>query len=61
MVFPYHSSLEGLFAIAKIAKIAKLMRWHAEDRVNDGKFGTRLIAPSGELLIIVTSGHFLMK
>ena len=32
--FPIIPRLKHLFAIAKTAK---LMRWHAEDRVNDGK------------------------
>jgi len=32
--FPIIPRLKRLFVIAKTAK---LMRWHAEDRVNDGK------------------------
>jgi hypothetical protein len=56
--FPIIPRLKRLFAIAMTAK---LTRWHVEDRVNDGKLWHRLMVPSGELLVIVISGHFSMK
>jgi hypothetical protein len=56
--FPIIPRLKHLFATAKTAK---LMRWHAKDRVKMESCGTRLMVPSGELLITVISGHFPMK
>jgi hypothetical protein len=51
--FPIIPHLKRLFAIAKTAK---LMRWHAEDRVNDGKLWHP--ADGAQWMLTVTNTYF---